>query len=124
MGAHGEQAMLLTHSPLPSSDGLISAMRGKDGEFVGSTRERASPIISVPQYHEDIQILMYQNITKTRSSVMYDVQGTFTRVDEKQDILMLDRVISNFHDSLRIKLLDFLDDSLDQRMFSRDELHS
>ena len=55
---------------------------------------------------------------------MYDVQGTFTRVDEKQDILMLDRVISNFHDSLRIKLLDFLDDSLDQCMLSRSELHS
>ena len=55
---------------------------------------------------------------------MYDVQGTFTRVDEKQDILMLDRVISNFHASLRIKLLDFLDDSLDQRMLSRGKLHS
>ena len=75
MRAHGEQAMLLPHNPLPSSDGLISAMRGKDEEFVGSTRERASPIISIPRYHEDIQILIDQNITKTRSSVMYDVQG-------------------------------------------------
>jgi hypothetical protein len=37
---------------------------------------------------------------------------------------MLDRVISNFHDSLRIKLLDFLDDSLDQHMLSRGGLHA
>ena len=54
---------------------------------------------------------------------MYDVQGAFTRVDEKQDILMLDRVISNFHDSLRVKPFDFLDDSLDKRVLFRGELY-
>src|SRR5262245_20887179 len=43
MRAHGEQAMLLTHSSLPSPDGLISIMRGEDGAFFGLTRERASP---------------------------------------------------------------------------------
>ena len=33
--------MLLTHSSLPSPDGLISIMREEDGEFFGLTRERA-----------------------------------------------------------------------------------
>src|SRR5215831_10609613 len=35
--------MLLTHSALPSPDGLISTMRGEDGECFGFTRERVSP---------------------------------------------------------------------------------
>lgn len=54
---------------------------------------------------------------------MDDVQGAFIRVDVKQDIFVLESVIRYSHDSLRVKLFDFLDHSVDQTMLSRSEVH-
>src|SRR5215510_8555567 len=60
MRAHGEQAMLLLYSSLPSPDGLISTMHGEDGEFFGSTRDKGgnsnailpmTTVASVPPFH-------------------------------------------------------------------------
>jgi len=64
---------------------------GRRGRRGGAQRvlNFLSALISVPRYHKDIQVLMDQNITKTRSRVMYDVQGAFSRVDIKQDIFVL-----------------------------------
>ena len=45
--------------------------------------------MSVAWYHEDIQSLVDKNITRTRSSVMNDAQGTLTRLDIKRNVFML-----------------------------------
>ncbi len=74
-------------------------------------------------HDKDIEILVRQDVARTWDDMLYDFKAGFVCVDENQDTLMFYRIVCNFHDSLRVKAFDLLENFVDQCLFSRAKFH-